>query len=691
MKPLRVSKYPWKRLIATGAGSVVLFAAFASTVNAQQTASLSAGVGAFPRDNAVASSHVVAHSAPTGLGVSLIATAPGLMALGMTLPVNRAHAVSSAMTTSQTEMSATTSMVTGTVTNATTNAAFGGVCVIALIDGAPVAHGETQSKGPSIGSYKITGLAPGSYVIEFAPSCTASASGFSPQYYDGTTTAATQAANATPVAVALGATVSGISATVDVTYIVAPPGHWPVPDWTDPTGPIAQSSPVVTTYDGTTFAAVGSENGDVYVINVATGKELPGWPRHMAAPSGQHVAIESSPAVGFLNGRGQPPSIIVGSGSTWVPNDIGEVEAFSFDGKPQWVFHVGHATGTAIGVISSPAVGDITGNSQQDVVFGSWNHNIYALTPSGTLVPGFPFDNADTIWSSPALFHMPGTKGEDIFIGSDASGIIYKQGGTQHTCTGGFIGDYRYEGHSLVPIWRDCENQTIWSSPAIGTLGDASKPVVVVGTGFYEQPFPSDTDHIFAVYAVNGATVPGWPVTTSGPVFGSPAIGDVGGRKAVVDTSWVCSAPHVANCLPPGGPNTSMVTAWGIAGKVLWSDTLIGGEAFSSPVLTPLQGETTSDVLIGTTNGLYPISGSTGAFLDDTTEATTVNGACEVLNSAAVVNVTGGKGWRVIEACGGPARESEIVSYRLPVAILPGAKPAWPMFRESPDHNGVAP
>jgi len=583
-----------------------------------------------------------------------------------------------------------TGSITGTVTSTTSGAGLPGVCVIALSDGAPVGHGETQSKSPLLGSYTIKGLAAGSYEIEFSSRCTGAGSGFSPQYYDATAIASTELTSATPVTVGAGATVGGISASVDVTYIVAPPGHWPEPSWTYPTGPIAQSSPTVATYDGTTFAAVGSENGDVYVINVATGKNLPGWPRHLAAPSGESAAIESSPAVGFLNGRSQAPSIIVGSGSTWVPNTIGEVEAFSFDGKPQWVFHVGQATGTAIGVISSPAVGDITGDGQQDVVFGSWDHDIYALTPSGRLLPGFPFDNADTIWSSPALFHMPGTSGEDIFLGSDASGIIYEQDGTQHTCKGGFIGDYRYEGHALVPLWRDCENQTIWSSPAIGTLGDASEPVVVVGTGFYEQPFPSDTDRVFAVYADNGEAVPGWPVTTSGPTFGSPAIGDVGGQEAVVDTSWVCSAPHVANCLPPGGPNSSKVTAWGITGKVLWSDTLIGGEAFSSPVLTPLQGETSSDVLIGTTNGLYPISGSTGALLDDTTNEATINTGCEVLNSVAVVNVAGGQGWHVVEACGGPARASDIFSYPLPVAIPIGVKPAWPMFRESPDHDGVA-
>jgi hypothetical protein len=452
---------------------------------------------------------------------------------------------------------------------------------------------------------------------------------------------------------------------------------WSAPLWVAHTGPIAQSSPTVATYDGQSIAAVGSENGLVYVLNVATGAELPGWPKAMAAPAGESAAIESSPAIAYLSGPDAPPTVIVGSGSTWVHNSVGEVEAFSITGATKWVFHVGQASGTATGVISSPAVGDIAGNGQADIVFGSWDHNIYALTPAGRLVPGFPFDNADTIWSSPALYKMPGQTREDIFLGSDASGLV--------GCTGGFVGDYRYEAGKLAVVWRDCENQVIWSSPAVGVLD--GRIAVVVGTGFYFQPFTSDTDEVIALNATNGTALPGWPVKTSGPVLGSPAIGLISpGVHGVVDTSWQCTKNSVADCLPPGGPNTSRVYAWNGAGVTRWTATIEGGEDFASPILVPLAGGTINDVLVGSTSALYPLSGPNGHFLDGSNQTTGINAGCEVLNAPALAKVSGS--WEVVEACGGPSRPSEIAAYALPSQPAVGDRPGWKMFRGNPAHTG---
>jgi hypothetical protein len=449
------------------------------------------------------------------------------------------------------------------------------------------------------------------------------------------------------------------------------------PLWLTHTGPIAQSSPTVATYQGRTIAAVGSENGLVYVLNVATGAELPGWPRAMAAPAGESAAIESSPAIAYLDGPDGAPSIIVGSGSTWVHNSVGEVEAFSIKGGPKWVFRVGRAPGTAVGVISSPAVGDITGNGQQDVVFGSWDHHIYALTPAGSLVPGFPFNNADTIWSSPALRRMPKQTEDDIFLGSDASGY--------DGCTGGFIGDYRYEAGKLAVVWRDCENQAIWSSPAIGAID--GRLAVVVGTSFFYQPFTSDTDEVIALDALNGRPLPGWPVKTSGPVVGSPAIGVIApGVRGVVDTAWECAGSSAADCAPPNGPNASHVYAWDGQGTLRWTATLLGGQAFGSPILVPLGGGVINDVLAGSTNGLYPISGASGGFLDGSSEATGINPGCEVFNAPAVAEVAGT--WDLVDACGGPNRPGEIAAYAIPTQPSASDTPAWQMFHANPDHTG---
>jgi hypothetical protein len=483
---------------------------------------------------------------------------------------------------------------------------------------------------------------------------------------------------------------------------IAPSVTWPAPQWVSRTatgadlGYVAQSSPTAATFAGRSIVAVGAENGYVYVTDAATGAELPGWPEKMAAPAGQSIAIESSPTIAWLDGPGKPPSIVVGSGSTWVPNSVGEVEAFRLDGAERWAFRVGAAPGTAIGVISSPAVGDLTGNGAQDVVFGSWDHNIYALNSAGNVLPGFPYNNADTIWSSPSLYRLPGHKGDDIFLGSDASGRIFSLAGGSQRCVGGFVGDYRYVAGTVVREWFHCENQSIWSSPVVGVIGSSHRPVVVVGTSFYEQPFPSDTDKVFAYYADSGAAVPGWPVTTVGPALGSPAIGviDGSGQPAVVETSWVCAGPKQPDCF---AGNRSEVYAWNGSGGLIWSHTLMGPTDLGSPVLVPLQGHTTDDVLVGSPNGLYPLDGATGAYLfgtNGTNQFAAINPGCRVFNSVAVADLPGTgprAGWHVFEACGGPrAFQSvgELASYRLPVQ--PSTAAAWPMFRGSPEHDGVA-
>jgi hypothetical protein len=468
----------------------------------------------------------------------------------------------------------------------------------------------------------------------------------------------------------------------------------PAPTWVDTFGPVALSSPTVAQLDGVTAVIFCSESGYVDAVNATTGSNLPGWPEPVELAPGKPSAIESSPTVAYLDGPSKPPTIIVGAGSTYVPHQQGGLVAFRPDGRVRFVFHTRDVfnewTGTRSpapdgfdeGVFSTPAVGDLTGNGQQDIVFGSWDHRIYALTPSGHLVPGFPLETEDTIWSSPALFHVRGAKGrDDIFIGGDASGRDH--------CYGGFVYDITVTPRTARIVWQHCENQTIWSSPAVGLLTPNGRPVVVVGSGFGERPpYKSDTDRLFAFYAQSGTTVRGWPVKTEGPTFGSPAIGVLtpGGPIAVVDTSWCTS------CTTPES-GASVVDAWSGSGRRLWTTTLAGSEDFASPVLADVTGSGTNDVLVGSSAGLYALDGATGSYILATSELDAIN-ICSVQNAPAIADVDGagpGTGWRLFETCGGPEKISptgHLFDYPLPAAPL--TPPPWPMWRENPSHDGVA-
>ena len=365
------------------------------------------------------------------------------------------------------------------------------------------------------------------------------------------------------------------------------PVSFPTPTWTDTVGPIALSSPTIATIDGVSAVIFGSESGYLYVVNALTGKNLPGWPEPVDIAPGVPTAVESSPTVAYLDGPKQSPSIIVGAGSTYIADQEGGVIAFNANGTVRFKF-LSRAVfeewpGTSGGnyrnsVFSTPAVGDLTGDGQLDIVFGSYDHRLYALDSEGNLLPGFPIDTQDTIWSSPALFHVRGKPlADDIFIGGDASG--------DHGCYGGFVYDFTITKRGPKTEWRHCEQQTIWSSPAVGVINSSGQPAVVVGTGFgWKPPYKPGTDRVYAYYAATGRRVPGWPVKTAGPTFGSPAIGVLAGQTtpSVVDTSWCLS------CTPSG--SESMVYAWNGSGQQIWSQTLGGPNDFSSPVLVDLTG-----------------------------------------------------------------------------------------------------
>lgn len=472
-------------------------------------------------------------------------------------------------------------------------------------------------------------------------------------------------------------------------------GPFPAPTWVDTVGPIALSSPTTGVLDGTPVVVFGSESGYLYVVNARTGANLPGWPQPVELAPGAPSAIESSPTIAYLHGPDQPPLIVVGAGSTYVPNQQGGLVAFRPDGTVAFRFHTldvfnewkptGKPDGYDEGVFSTPAVGDVTGRGQLDLVFGSWDHRLYAIDAEGKLVPGFPVDNLDTIWSSPALFHLRGSpQAEDILIGSDASG----RGG----CYGGFLTDYTYVHGGPHVVWQHCMNQTIWSSPAIGVIDATGQPAVVVGTGFGEPPpYRSDSYQLFAFYAATGQPVPGWPVQTAGPSFGSPAIGMLPGSTtpAVVDTSWCVACASGGN-----GKGTSEVSAWAGDGRLLWTQRLGGANDFSSPVLVDLTGSGVNDVLVGSGDGMVPLSGTDGSFLFGTSANNAIN-PCSMLNAAAVDDVPGtgpGSGWHVFEACGGPHEVTGTGTlYDYPLPATPATPPPWPSWRGGDvNHDGVA-
>jgi hypothetical protein len=292
-------------------------------------------------------------------------------------------------------------------------------------------------------------------------------------------------------------------------------------------------------------------------------------------------------------------------------------------------------------------------------------------------------NNTDTIWSSPALFDVTGTGKDDIYTGADATGL--------DGCHGGWLYDIRYVDGGPRIVWRICKPQAFWSSPAIGYINTSGRAAVVIGTS-WDLAYTSHnaSNLIYAFYADDGAPVPGWPVHTDGPTFGSPAIGSLNGagQEDVIDSSC-------AHCVP-GGP-AATVEAWTGTGQHLWTTTLNEYEVLGSPVLVDLTGSGGNDVVIGNTLGMYLLNGRTGGFLYGTgptqlpptsTSSKPLAFTCAVENSAAVTDVPG-QGWRLYDACGGPDDTGYVYSY--PFLTAPADAPAWPEFRMDATHDGDDP
>ncbi len=213
--------------------------------------------------------------------------------------------------------------------------------------------------------------------------------------------------------------------------------------WRDRIGTrIGFSSPTFATIQGVHAVVVGSLNGDIYVVNAMTGRALRGWPQRVVMTGRSATAVESSPAIAYLDGSNRPPTIVVGAGSQSVPYQNGGVIAFNEWGRVLWRFHTRDTFAqwrnarNDNSVFATPAIGNVQGANEQDIVFGSYDHFIYALGPTGRLLPGFPIQRADTIWSSPALFAAPGTGRDDIIEGGDSTGFRTQRGQRVATAVG---------------------------------------------------------------------------------------------------------------------------------------------------------------------------------------------------------------------------------------------------------------
>lgn len=282
-------------------------------------------------------------------------------------------------------------------------------------------------------------------------------------------------------------------------------------------------------------------------------------------------------------------------------------------------------------VKSSPSVEDINDDGKMDVVFGSSNHKIYAVSHDGQLL--WTYKTKGPVLSSPAIKDVDNDGKMEVVCGSD-DGAVYCLDGEDGTC-----------------VWKHSTEGSIVSSPAVYDVDNDGKMDVFVG---------SHDGTVYALCGEDGTVL--WQFCTTGTISSSPALADVNGdgRLDVVIGShnyvyaldalrgWIVikvkgcndtftSSPAVGDINADGTPEIvigSDTTVYALTqkGKVLWT-VPADGSHHSSPALADIDQDGDMEVIIGLKNSIYALNGEDGSVLWE------VETGSSVLSSPAVADV----------------------------------------------------
>ncbi|HEV8230927.1 MAG TPA: VCBS repeat-containing protein [Thermoanaerobaculia bacterium] len=435
--------------------------------------------------------------------------------------------------------------------------------------------------------------------------------------------------------------------------------------------------------DGVKEIVVGTANRRVYVLR-ANGTVVPGWPITMPAEIG------ASPAIGDVDGDGFP-DVVVACGSTFDPGGSGAIRAYRRDGALLWSFSPADESGDGRpeGVVSTPAIGDVDGDGANEVAFGSWDFNLYLLRGSnGALVPGFPPNPSglghglrDSIWSSPALADLDGDGRLEIIIGADT----HQEPSPINTPDGGAIHVFRFDG-SEMPGFPKYVDQTVMSSPAIGDLdGDGNLDIVVGGGTYYQGAVGR---RVYA-WRRDGSPLPGWPVSTTGQVFSSPALADLTGD----------GRPEVIVSDEPEGGTGPFLYAFQPNGALLFKvqpKSYFGTTPnLGSPIVADVTGDGQLDVLVAVNTEIAVVS-RIGAQLTDpgppgaNDPRPTYYTNTAILGGGFVTDLEGDGILDVVAASGDPFPSPTDATVYVWNPAAAGPAP-WPAFRREAQRRGFGP
>jgi hypothetical protein len=342
---------------------------------------------------------------------------------------------------------------------------------------------------------------------------------------------------------------------------------------------IKGSSPTAVDFNGDGYKeiVVGGSDGMLYVVAFNGSSWSVVWSRQIALeinaanPPTTHTdnAIISSPAIADLDNDGHLDIVATVGGSTHDPDfdarrnggvliyrynsawnfslteqatyntSTGRCENSSgqWRGWPQpCIDQVGAGPGEGLpdglweGIQTTPALGDLDGDGDLEIVVNSLDRRIHAWHHTGEVVAGWPISqwNGDNLWrggiSSPALGDIDNDGLPEVVVGTMSPYINGQQ--DQNATLWAINGD-----SSSVPGFPIQTEQHIHSSPALGDIDGDGYLEIVSGVG---EGVVTGRRNIVYAWNHDGTPVqtPGglpWPRETTNAVLAPPALGDIDG------------------------------------------------------------------------------------------------------------------------------------------------------------------